>query len=76
MATIIGWAHSAFGKREDETPERLIARVSRDAITHAALSAEDIGEVMLGHFNAGFSSRTSPADPEALDRYDGGDLAS
>lgn len=52
---ITGWAHSKFGKLEDETVESLIVAVTRDAVAHAGLQPEDIDEIVLGHFNAGFS---------------------
>ena len=53
-ANIIGWAHSPFGKLEDETVETLIARTAADAIAHSGIAAADIDEIFLGHFNAGF----------------------
>ncbi|HET7411735.1 MAG TPA: acetyl-CoA acetyltransferase [Pararhizobium sp.] len=54
-ACIIGWAHSKFGKLEDETVESLVTKVTRQALEHAGLEAADIDEIVLGHFNAGFS---------------------
>jgi acetyl-CoA C-acetyltransferase len=54
-AAIIGWAHSKFGKREDETVESLITQVAQDAISDAGLDPSDVDEIILGHFNAGFS---------------------
>lgn len=53
--SIIGWAHTRFGKLEGETVESLIVTAAREAIAHAGLSAGDIDEIVLGHFNAGFS---------------------
>jgi acetyl-CoA C-acetyltransferase len=53
--SIIGWAHTRFGKLEGETVESLIVTVAREAIAHSALCAGDIDEIVLGHFNAGFS---------------------
>lgn len=53
--SIIGWAHTRFGKLEGETVESLIVTVAREAIAHAGLAAGDIDEIVLGHFNAGFS---------------------
>jgi acetyl-CoA C-acetyltransferase len=55
MTMIIGWAHTPFGKLDARTLEDLIVEVSREAIAHAGLSPEDIDEVVLGHFNTGFS---------------------
>lgn len=53
-ASIIGWAHTTFGKKE-ESVEELIVSVTRDALAHAKISAGDVDEIYLGHFNAGFS---------------------
>jgi acetyl-CoA C-acetyltransferase len=54
-ACIVGWAHTPFGKLDNETVESLIVRVANEAMEHAGLAAEDIDEVVLGHFNGGFS---------------------
>ncbi|MBX3581257.1 MAG: acetyl-CoA acetyltransferase [Rhizobiaceae bacterium] len=54
-AVIIGWAHSRFGKLEGETLESLIGGVAVEALGHAGIGPEDVDEIMLGHFNAGFS---------------------
>ncbi|MDX5592450.1 acetyl-CoA acetyltransferase [Pseudovibrio sp. SPO723] len=57
MAAIIGWSHSPFGKLADETVETLITKVATEAIADAGLQPEDIDEIVLGHFNAGFSAQ-------------------
>lgn len=54
-AAIVGWAHSKFGKLEGETVESLIVKVTNEALSDAGLGAGEIDEVVLGHFNAGFS---------------------
>ncbi|HZH51230.1 MAG TPA: acetyl-CoA acetyltransferase [Microvirga sp.] len=54
-ACIVGWAHTPFGKLDNETVESLIVRVTNEALEHAGLGPEDIDEVVLGHFNGGFS---------------------
>jgi acetyl-CoA C-acetyltransferase len=56
-ACIVGWAHTRFGKLEGETVESLIVRVAGDALTDAGVTAKDVDEVVLGHFNAGFSAQ-------------------
>lgn len=56
-ACITGWAHSQFGKLEGEDVESLVTSVARDALADAGLEASDIDEVILGHFNAGFSAQ-------------------
>ena len=54
-ACIVGWAHSRFGKLEDETVESLIVKVAAQALDHAGIGPDDVDEIVLGHFNAGFS---------------------
>ena len=56
-ACIVGWAHSRFGKLEGETLESLITKVAADALEHAGIGPEDVDEIVLGHFNAGFSAQ-------------------
>jgi acetyl-CoA C-acetyltransferase len=56
-ACIIGWAHTPFGRLEGETLESLIVRVAKDALADAGLAAGDVDEIVLGHFNAGFSAQ-------------------
>lgn len=55
-AHIIGWSHSRFGRLDDESVESLVVQVARGAIEDAGLDAADIDEIVLGHFNGGFSS--------------------
>jgi acetyl-CoA C-acetyltransferase len=54
-ACIVGWAHTPFGRLDAETVESLIVRVADEALAHARIGAEDVDEIVLGHFNAGFS---------------------
>jgi len=54
-ASIVGWAHSRFGKLEGETLESLIVKVATDALEHAGIGPDEVDEIVLGHFNAGFS---------------------
>lgn len=54
-ASIVGWAHTPFGKMDAETVESLIVRVSTDALLDAGIAPGDVDEIILGHFNAGFS---------------------
>ena len=56
-ACIVGWAHSRFGKLEGETLESLITQVATEALAHAGAGPEDVDEIVLGHFNAGFSAQ-------------------
>jgi acetyl-CoA C-acetyltransferase len=56
-ACIVGWAHSRFGKLEGETLEGLITKVAAEALDHAGIGPDDVDEIVLGHFNAGFSAQ-------------------
>ncbi len=56
-AAIVGWAHTPFGKLSEETVESLIVRVAGEALSHAGIAAKDVDEIVLGHFNAGFSAQ-------------------
>src|SRR5437763_12999707 len=55
-AGIVGWPHTPFGRLEGETVESLIVRVATDALADAGISPADVDEIVLGHFNAGFST--------------------
>jgi acetyl-CoA C-acetyltransferase len=54
-AAIIGWAHMPFGKFDAETVESMVVRVATEAMADAGVAAADVDEIVLGHFNAGFS---------------------
>jgi acetyl-CoA C-acetyltransferase len=54
---IVGWAHTPFGRLDTESVESLIVRVATDAIADAGIAPSDVDEVVLGHFNAGFSQQ-------------------
>jgi acetyl-CoA C-acetyltransferase len=56
-ACIVGWAHTPFGRLEGETLESLIVRVASEALADAGVGARDVDEIVLGHFNAGFSAQ-------------------
>src|ERR1700676_5107536 len=56
-ACIVGWAHTPFGKLSGETVESLIVRVANEALADAGVAASDVDEIVLGHFNAGFSAQ-------------------
>lgn len=60
-ACIVGWAHSRFGKLQDETLESLITRVSADAIADAGLAPADIDAIYIGTMNAGFQRQEFPS---------------
>src|SRR5262245_51211229 len=56
-ACIVGWAHTPFGRLQGETVESLIVRVAGGALEDAGLAPRDVDEIVLGHFNAGFSAQ-------------------
>ena len=56
-ACIVGWAHTPFGKLTDESVESLIVQVAGEALADAGIAASDVDEIVLGHFNAGFSAQ-------------------
>jgi len=54
---IIGWAHTPFGRLADETVESLVVKVATAALADAGIAAADVDEILLGHFNGGFSAQ-------------------
>src|SRR5262249_33021824 len=56
-ACIVGWAHTPFGRLDTETVESLTVRVANEALQDAGIAAADVDEILLGHFNAGFSAQ-------------------
>jgi acetyl-CoA C-acetyltransferase len=56
-AAIVGWAHTPFGKLSEESVESLIVRVAGEALANAGVAPKDVDEIVLGHFNAGFSAQ-------------------
>ena len=53
-ACIVGWAHTPFGRLEQDDIESLICRVTLEAIADVGLEPKDIDEIYLGHFGEGF----------------------
>src|SRR5215469_5449660 len=56
-ACIIGWGHTPFGRLESETVESLVTAAAKAALDDAGIAAADVDEIVLGHFNAGFSAQ-------------------
>jgi acetyl-CoA C-acetyltransferase len=54
---IVGWAHTPFGRLDGETVESLIVKVANGALADAGVEPRDVDEIVLGHFNAGFSAQ-------------------
>jgi len=46
-ATVVGWAHTPFGKLDTETVESLVVRVANEALADAGISASDVDEIVL-----------------------------
>lgn len=53
---IIGWGHTRFGK-SPLSLEDLITKAATAALSHAGTEPGAIDEIVLGHFNAGFSAQ-------------------
>ncbi len=53
---IIGWGHTRFG-RSALSLEAMIVEAAALALAHAETPAQEIDEIVLGHFNAGFSAQ-------------------
>lgn len=60
MAAIIGWAHSRFGKLEDDDLEGLIGRTARDAVTDAGIGFDEVDAIYVGNFGT-FEKQAFPA---------------
>jgi acetyl-CoA C-acetyltransferase len=56
-ACIIGWAHTPFGRLENASVESLVIGAATAALDDAGVAAADVDEILLGHFNAGFSAQ-------------------
>jgi len=70
-ACIVGWAHSPFGRADGQTLEDLIVAATTEALHHAGIGPDDVDEIVLGHFNAGFSAQdfTASLVLQADDRF-------
>lgn len=55
--SIVGWAQTPFGKFDNESVESLIVKAVQGALESAGITAADVDEIYLGHFNAGFSKQ-------------------
>src|ERR1700687_2290201 len=56
-ACIVSWAHTPLGKLNGENAESPIVRVAGEALADAGIAPKDVDEIVLGHFNAGFSAQ-------------------
>ncbi|WP_208544425.1 thiolase domain-containing protein [Saccharomonospora piscinae] len=53
--SMIGWAHSMFGRAAEPDVEALLAGVTGAALDHAGVAAGDVDGVFVGVFNGGLS---------------------
>ena len=60
-ACIVGWAHTPFGRLEDQDIESLIGRVANAAIADAGIAPHDVEGTFLSLFNNGFSNQDFPS---------------
>lgn len=58
---IVGWAHTRFGRHDNEDIESLIVKVATDAIHDAGLAPADVDAIYVGHMNAGFVRQEFPS---------------
>src|SRR5262245_59279064 len=54
---IVGWAHTPFGRLDGQTVESLVIQAASGALADAGIGPGDVDEIVLGHFNAGFSAQ-------------------
>ncbi|MGB7182899.1 MAG: acetyl-CoA acetyltransferase [Burkholderiaceae bacterium] len=59
--SIIGWAHTKFGRLDEHTLESLVSTVTQDAIAHAGVDPDEIDEVFVSHFNCGLDPQGFPS---------------
>jgi acetyl-CoA C-acetyltransferase len=59
--SIVGWAHTPFGKLEGSDVESLISDVAGAAIADAGIEPAAIDGVFVGQFNGGFSEQRFPS---------------
>ncbi|VAV96769.1 3-ketoacyl-CoA thiolase [hydrothermal vent metagenome] len=57
MVCIVGWAHSRFGKLQEENAESLLCDVALRSMSHSGISADDVDGCFVGIMNNGFSAQ-------------------
>ncbi len=57
MVCIVGWAHSPFGKLQEENAESLLRDVTLRSMSHAGISARDVDGCFVGVMNSGLSAQ-------------------
>lgn len=56
-ATIVGWSHIPFGKRDEPDVESLMRCVSLSSLQHAGVEVRDLDGIFVGVMNSGFSKQ-------------------
>lgn len=56
-ALMTGWAHSPFGKLEQQDTEALMALVVRPALDHAEVEPDEVDGIFVGVMNNGFQKQ-------------------
>jgi len=52
---ILGWGHTPFGKRTDDTLESLVVAAGREALEDAQVDPADVDLIVFGQFNSGMN---------------------
>lgn len=60
-SSIVGWAHSKFGRLVDDDLESMIVRVALEAVADAGVTPDEIDAIFVGVFNNGFSKQDFPS---------------
>ena len=59
MISIVGWAHSKFGKLEGQNVESLMSEMTKVALAHAEIGPDEVDGCFVGVYNNGFTNRIS-----------------
>ncbi|WP_260851553.1 acetyl-CoA acetyltransferase [Denitromonas ohlonensis] len=60
QAAMVGWAHTRFGRLDDETLESLVLRVTTEALADAGVPADEVDSIHIGNLG-GFDAQSFPA---------------
>ena len=60
QAAMVGWAHTRFGRLDDETLESLVQRVTTEALADAGIDAAAVDSIHIGNLG-GFDAQSFPA---------------
>lgn len=60
QAAMVGWAHTRFGRLDDETLESLVLQVSTEALADAGIDAGAVDSIHVGNLG-GFDAQAFPA---------------